>query len=378
MGQKDIFLLVKKEANCKVVFHHCFMKYLSGKGNKYTGTMREAMFIKKNVEKWNTYQQDTSANPDETAQRFITLIDDLSYAKTFYPRSKVTRWINSMAARLYQSIYKNKKEKYSRIFDFWKYELPLIFKKHHRTFLFTTTIFILFVTVGVWASNSNPDFIRGVLGSNYVEMTEENIAKGDPFGVYKDENPFTMFVRIAFNNIRVAFLTFIGGFTLGIFTLKILWSNGIMLGSFQYLFFANGIGVQSILVIWIHGTLEIASIIIAAAAGFILANGLLFPGTFTRLESFKRGAKDAAKVLICLVPFFIAAAFLESYVTHLMSSTYDKEINAGLPIWMSVFILSGSLFFIIWYFIIWPIKLHRKGRLLKNDTILNRFYNNHD
>ncbi len=337
--------------------------------------MREAMFIKKNVEKWTKYQQETTTDPDETAQRFITLIDDLSYAKTFYPKSKVTRWINGLAATIYQSIYRNKKEKYSRVFDFWKYELPLIFKKHHRTFLFTAAIFILFVTIGVLSSHSNPEFVRGVLGSNYVDMTEENIAKGDPFGVYKDENPFTMFVRIAFNNIKVAFFTFIGGFTLGFFTLKILWSNGIMLGCFQYLFFANGLGMQSVLVIWIHGTIEVSSIVIAGSAGFVLANGILFPGTYTRLESFRRGAKDAAKILICLVPFFIAASFLESYVTHLMSQTYDKNMNQGLPVWASTLILAGSLALIVWYFILWPIKLHKKGRFVKNDDIVKRLYN---
>lgn len=337
--------------------------------------MREAMFIKKNVEKWTKYQQETATDPDETAQRFITLIDDLSYAKTFYPKSKVTRWINGLAATIYQSIYRNKKEKYSRVFDFWKYELPIIFKRHHRTFLFTAAIFILFVTIGILSSISNPEFIRGVLGSNYVDMTEENIARGDPFGVYKDDNPFTMFVRIAFNNIKVAFFTFIGGFTLGIFTLNILWSNGIMVGCFQYLFFANGLGFQSILVIWIHGTIEISSIIIAGTAGFVLANGILFPGTYTRLESFKRGARDAAKILICLVPFFIAASFLESYVTHLMSETYDKNMSQGLPAWASGLILAGSLALIVWYFILWPIQLHTKGRFIKNDDIVKRLYN---
>ncbi len=339
--------------------------------------MREAMFIKKNVEKWNQYQQESPTDPDETAQRFITLIDDLSYAKTFYPKSKVTRWINGLAAGIYQNIYKNKREKYSRLFDFWQYELPMMFKKHHRTFFFTIVIFSLFVTIGVLASHSSPEFVRGILGGNYVDMTEENIANGDPFGVYKDENPFTMFVRIAFNNIKVAFLTFIGGFTLGFFTLNILWSNGIMLGSFQYLFFANGLGLQSVLVIWIHGTLEISAIVIAGTAGFVLANSMLFPGTFTRLESFKRGIKDAAKILIALVPFFIAASFLESYVTHLMSQTYDKQANQGLPVWVSVSILAASLAFIIWYFIIWPIKLHKRGKLIKNDHIVKRLYNRH-
>ncbi|MEO6584376.1 MAG: stage II sporulation protein M, partial [Ferruginibacter sp.] len=244
------------------------------------------MFIKKNADKWKAYQHELTDNPDEKGERFITLMDDLAYAKTFYPKSKVTRWINGIAASIYQNIYRNKKEKYSRLIDFWKYELPLLFKKYHMVFLFTTILFITFVCVGFFSSVQNPDFVRGVMGNSYVDMTEDNIAKGDPFGVYKDDNKFSMFVRIAVNNIRVAFTTFLGGFTLGLFTLRLLWSNGIMVGSFHYLFFSHGLGIKSVLVIWIHGTIEIWSIVIAGTAGFILGNGILFPGTYTRLQSF--------------------------------------------------------------------------------------------
>lgn len=124
--------------------------------------------------------------------------------------------------------------------------------------------------------------------------------------------------------------------------------------------------------IWIHGTIEISSIVIAGTAGFILAHGILFPGTYKRIDSFKRAAKDAAKVLICLIPFFIIAAFLESYITHLMSRTFDKTVNAGMPIWLSILILALSLLLIVWYFIIWPVKLHRRGFFLKNDGIVSR------
>ncbi len=334
------------------------------------------MFIKKNAEKWKNYQHQQTENPDETAERFITLIDDLSYSKTFYPKSKVTRWINGIASSIYQSIYQHKKEKYSRIFQFWKYELPLLFKKYQYILLFTAFVFILFVVIGFFSSAQNPGFVRGILGDDYVNMTEDNIAKGDPFAVYKDENPFSMFVRIAFNNIRVSFLTFIGGFTLGIGTFILMWSNGIMLGSFQYLFFANELGMKSVLVIWIHGTIEISSIIIAGTAGFILAKGILFPQTYKRMDSFKRGVKDAAKVLICLIPFFIVAAFLESYITHLMSQTFDKTSNAGMPVWLSVLILAGSLFMIVWYFIIWPVKLNKRGFSLQEDGIVSRLNGN--
>ena len=147
--------------------------------------------------------------------------------------------------------------------------------------------------------------------------------------------------------------------------------------SFQYIFFSKGLGAQSILVIWIHGTLEISSIVIAATAGFILAGGILFPGTYKRMVSFKRSAKDAAKILICLVPVFIVAAFFESYVTHLMSQAYDKENNFGLPVWISIAILLSSLAFITWYFIILPIRLHRKGYYIRPDGIINRLKNDH-
>src|SRR6187402_1823441 len=249
-------------------------------------TMREAMFIKKNAEKWTSYQQEKSENPDETAERFITLLDDLSYAKTFYPQSKVTRWINSIAAGIYQNIYQNKKEKYSRIVQFWKYELPLLFKKYHKTFLFTFVLFTCFVIIGVISSVADPnyaaDFFDNMVQRGYYDKTIERIQKGDPFGVYKDDNPFSMFVRIAYNNISVAFRAVVYGVLFGIGTIYLMWTNGLMLGCFQYIFFSQGLGWQSVLVIWIHGTLEISAIVISSCAGLILGFGFLFPGTYTR------------------------------------------------------------------------------------------------
>jgi uncharacterized membrane protein SpoIIM required for sporulation len=346
--------------------------------------MREARFIKQNADKWQHYQESKTNNPDEKADRFITLIDDLSYAKTFYPRSKVTRWINGITAGIYQSIYQNKKEKYSRIFQFWKFELPLLFRKYHRIFLFTTILFLLFVCIGVFSSMKDENFIRGILTDKYVDMTEENISKGDPFGVYKDGNPFTMFVTIAINNVFIAFMFVLGGFLLGIPTLfkwplinvAGLWYTGIMLGSFHYIFFSHGLGLKSILVIWVHGTLEISIFVIAATAGFIIANSIIFPGTFSRKISCKRGTKDAIKILLIIIPILLVAAFFESYVTHLMSQTYDKTNNAGLPVWASIAILSVSSLFIIWYFVILPIRLHKKGYYIQPDGIINRLKKN--
>lgn len=337
--------------------------------------MREARFIKKNVDKWNEYQHQETNDPDEMADRFITLLDDLSYAKTFYPQSKVTRWINSIAAGIYQNIYQNKKEKYSRIIQFWKYELPLLFKRYHKTLLFTFCLFACFVIIGILSSvtdkNYAADFFDNMVQPGYYDKTIENIQKGDPFNVYKDANPFSMFVHIAYNNISVAFRSVVFGVLFGFGTIYLMWQNGLMLGCFQYIFFSQGLGWQSIMVIWIHGTLEISAIVIASCAGLILGFGFLFPGTYTRKHSFLRAAKDAMKICISLVPIFIVAAFFESYVTHLMSNSFDKDPgNIGLPVPVGALILAASLFFILWYFVLYPIRLHKKGVQLVGDTII--------
>jgi len=169
--------------------------------------MREGQFIKQNIDRWKSYEEPTE-DPDEVAKRFTYLVDDLSYAKTFYPFSNIVKFINGLASGIYLSIYKNKKESRGRFKTFFALELPLVIRKHHRTLLFTFLFFTAFMMIGIFSAWQDQDFVRGVLGDGYVDMTEQNIAQGDPFGVYKNENELLMFLYIAFNNIRVAFLAF--------------------------------------------------------------------------------------------------------------------------------------------------------------------------
>jgi uncharacterized membrane protein SpoIIM required for sporulation len=312
--------------------------------------VREGRFIKKNIDKWKQYQYETSRDPDEMAQQFTELVNDLGYAKTFYPQSRVTQYLNGLASRIYLGIYKNKREEFSRIWRFWKTELPLTVRKHHRELLYALLLFTAFAVMAAFSSAQDQTFVRGVLGNDYVEMTEENIARGDPFGVYKDKSKFQMFLAIALNNVKVSFMVFVSGFLLSVGTVWMLFQNGMMVGAFQTFFFLKDLGWQSVLVVWVHGTLEISAIIIAGGAGLIVGNSILFPGTHKRLYSLKRGAKDGMKLMVGLVPVFIVAAFLEGFITRY--STMPKGI--------SITILASSLAFIIWYFVIYPIRLQKR------------------
>lgn len=321
--------------------------------------MREGKFIDNHVERWKEYLEPTD-DPDVQAERFVNLVDDLGYSRTHYNQSKTTQFINGLAASQFQNIYQNKKQNYKRLLTFWQYELPLVFSKYQKIYLFTFSFFLLAVIFGVLSSMQDQTFVRSILGDSYVDMTEDNIQKGDPFGVYKNGNEFGMFVNIAANNIRVSLMAYSLGILAGVGTLYLLFTNGLMLGCFQQMFFAKGLGWKSILVIWIHGTLEISAIVIAGTAGLILGNAFLFPGTFTRIESLKRGAKDSVKVIIGLIPFFLMAAFFEGFVTR----------HTEMPLALSLSILLLSAAVIIWYFIIYPILLKRSGiQVIKGEVI---------
>lgn len=310
--------------------------------------MREAIFIKRNTEKWQAIEQQPTKDPDELTNRFVELTDDLSYARTFYPDSNVTRYLNGLAAQMHRGLMQNKRDDRNRFVSFWTQELPTLFYQSQRLLLVSFIVFMVAAGLG-WLSQANdPTFVRLILGDGYVNMTLENIKKGDPLGVYGRDDQATMFMQITLNNIGVSFRAFIMGIFASFGTIAMLFYNGVMLGAFQEFFSERGLLLDSVLKIWIHGTLEISAIVIAGCAGLTLGNSLLFPGTFSRLESFKRGAKQGLKIAIGLVPIFIAAGFLESFVTRLT-----------LPPLVSGSIIAISAGFIIWYFILYPIQLSK-------------------
>lgn len=321
--------------------------------------MREALFLKQNRERWSHYEKVPAGNPDELADRFIRLTDDLAYARTFYPKSKTVQYLNGLASQIHLAIYKNRKEKQNRFVEFWKYELPFIMGKYRMQLLYAFLFFSCFVLMGVLSAMYDDKFIRLILGDGYVNMTNENIENGDPFGVYKSQDQVSMFLAIAANNIFVSFRVFVLGILWGIGTVYGLFYNGVMLGAFEYYFFSKGLGFESILVVFIHGTLEISAIIIAGAAGMILGGSMLFPRTLTRMQSVKQGAKDGVKIIIGLFPIFLLAAFFEGFITR----------HTEMPVWLSMFILLSSLAFILFYFVIYPIRLTRKIRVYGQVTV---------
>ncbi len=317
--------------------------------------MREVAFIKQNKEKWLEFEQaifgKAKKNPDELASLYIHLINDLSFAQTYYPKSKTVVYLNHLASITYQKIYKTKREDTNRLVHFFKTEVPLIVYENRRYVLYAFLFFFIFIAIGVLSAVKDDSFVRLIMGDHYVNMTLENIEKGNPVAVYKSGSNWGSAIGITLNNLRVGAVSFALGVFGGLGTVYILFSNSVMLGSFQYFFYERGVFWESVRGIWIHGCMEIFAIVIEAAAGLMFGAALLFPKTFSRVASLKIGFRNGLKVWFSTIPFTIAAGLLEGFVTR-----YSPD----MPRLLNVFIILFTLALISYYYLVYPYFVNKK------------------
>jgi uncharacterized membrane protein SpoIIM required for sporulation len=319
--------------------------------------MQEAAFIKRNKPRWEEFEKlvksNSAINPDRLAELFIQVTDDLAFAQTQYPESRVTKYLNSLASNVHRAIYKNKREERNRFITFWKMEVPQAVWESRKQLGYALIIFLIANMIGVVSALHDDTFARLIMGDHYVNMTLENIKSGNPTQVYSSGSEMNMFLMITLNNIMVSFRVFIFGVFASIGTGLQLLYNGIMVGTFVAFFYQEHQLAQAFPVIMLHGTIELSSIVIAGGAGFVMGNSLLFPRTYSRLASFKMGAKRGMKVVLGLVPFFIIAGFIESFITRYAFMHWS----------LKVLIIGLSSLLILYYFVIYPYQLKKHGRI---------------
>ncbi|WP_333660942.1 stage II sporulation protein M [Chishuiella changwenlii] len=315
--------------------------------------MREAHFIDKNKAKWSEIEYNLknkiNVHPDTLAKNYIEITNDLAFAQTYYSKSKTKDYLNELALFAHQSIYKDQRSSTNQLIEFFKNDVPNTVYQNHRMFLYAFLIFSFAVLIGILSSHFDADFTRLIMGNDYVEQTLVNIKKGDPAAIYKSGSQTGTTLAITINNIKVAFYAFAMGLLFSVGSGYILFSNGVMLGAFHYIFFKEGVLGKAMTAIWMHGTIEISVIIIAGACGLMLGNGFLFPKTLSRRKSLVKKAKEAVMILLSTVPLFMIAGFIEGFVTRL----YDVNLYFSLAV---IFL---SLILIVWYYIIYPIRKNR-------------------
>lgn len=326
----------------------------------FVAQLKESAFIEQNKEKWREYEalvkNKTKKSDLKLSDAFEGITDDLVYARTHFKHRSVRVYLNSLARSLFTLLYRKRRDRLSDLLVFVTDRFPLAMWSARYELLFSLLLFLFSFLIGWFSSHRDPNFDALILGENYVRMTEANINAGDPLAVYHTKRPDQMFLSIFLNNLWVDFLTLSTGLLYGVGTFFILLRNGIMVGSFQHFFVHRGYTTESLGIIWMHGTLEIATIILSGAAGFALARALLFSGHRKRRDALRMHAVKAIFLIMGIIPMTFVAAWIEAYLT-----------GAGLSSMLRWILIGISFCALMGYFIVYALA---RGRQLRHEHLM--------
>ena len=287
-------------------------------------------FVDSRYPKWqkleqyvNTFRKQrlTGLNRDEVREfgkLYRRTAADLAIAHEEVRDSRLVNYLNNLVVRAHGLIYRTKKGGVGVIVEFFRYELPAVFRETFRYTLLAFIISIAGTLLGAGMVLKDPNFAD----VNFPGMREEIAHHHNWTKKLNDNNPVGA-AGIQTNNIMVSIYAFIGGVTAGLFSIYILFFNGVMLGvvttlCIKYRFW------EILQFICGHGVLELSAIFISGGAGLLLAEALLMPGDLTRRQAFIVNGKKAVRLIIGVIVMLLIAGTIEGFVSPAEISPYFK------------------------------------------------------
>ena len=170
------------------------------------------------------------------------------------------------------------------------------------------------------------------------ELTETIFGKPNP------ADHLMAFATFLFqNNARVGMLCFALGAAFGVPVVLLLYYNGLVIGAICAVFASQGLTVEFLAWLSIHGTTELTAIILCGGAGFHLAGAMINPGRRTRLTALREKGRTATALVVGAVVMLFAAAVLEGLGRQLITDTSARLAIGGtvLALWVFYFAFSG-------------------------------------
>jgi uncharacterized membrane protein SpoIIM required for sporulation len=236
---------------------------------------------------------------------------DLSALREDPSGKSYARTLNLLLSRAHNTIYSGQKSSAWGIVRFYRSTYPRIFRRNLGLINVAFLISVAGALAGILLTLTRPDYVRFFLGPRMMETIERHkmwtdsvvsIAPAASSGIMT-------------NNMSVAFWSFASGITAGLGTVYIMLVNGVMLGVIGTACWLNGMSLALWSFVAAHGVLELPAIFIAGGAGFRIAQGMLFPGLLSRVDSLAQAGGEAVRLVLGTVPVLIVAGCIEGFIS---------------------------------------------------------------
>ncbi len=171
--------------------------------------------------------------------------------------------------------------------------------------------------------------VPGQFADARVPGATREVLHGTLFG-NQDQDGLSMFAAYLFsNNAQVSILAFALGFAFGIPSLMLLVQNTGTLGAMLWLYHGQGLTLDFVAWLAVHGTTELFAILLAGGAGLHIGRSMAFPGDKPVMQATAEAGRRAAQVMAGVVLMLVVAAMLEGFARQLIDNTQGR-LTVGL------------------------------------------------
>jgi len=277
-------------------------------------------------------------------------LSSLSVARTIALDRNLLLYLENLALRAFLVVYAPRISPLEGAREFFRRDLPAAVRMARRHVVIATLALMVGVAAGFmltlqdegWFASMVPSALAGGRGpaSTRAELLDHEIFAPWPGAV----EAFGLFANVLFNhNSLVGIFTFGLGLAAGVPTVLLSVYQGLTLGAFLALHYDRELTVDFLGWIAIHGTTELAALILFAAGGLVIAEKMLFPGRYTRVENLALHGRQAAQIAVGGVLMLFVAAILEGGFRQLVQSTplrFAIGIAVG-ALWLVYFCFCG-------------------------------------
>jgi len=274
-----------------------------------------------------------------TLYRWVT--SDLAFANGRGYDPSLRAYLNRLTARAHAIVYGAGHEgAVKRILHFYSTTFPTEVRDSHAPILACAGLFLAAAAIAYYLIHTQPLNAWVLLPPSMVQPIHEGLHKSNFEPMVRGIGSPTMSAFIMQNNIRLAFLAFGGGLTLGVLTIYLLIFNGLVLGGVAAMYQDAGFGRDFWATIAPHGIIELSAVQIAAGAGLLLAAGVLRPGRLRRADALRRNGRRAGVLILGVASMLVVAGSIEGgFSPQSFSETSRISFGMGTAVAMLVYFL---------------------------------------
>ena len=272
-----------------------------------------------------------------TLYRWVT--SDLAFASGRRYDPTLLAYLNRLTARSHGVVYAGAAEGgVQRVLRFYARTFPREVWTSRGPMLLSVGLFLGSAALAYYLIHTQPLDAYVLLPAQLVAPIHKGLHESNFEPMASAIGSPTMSAYIMQNNIRLAFLAFAGGITLGIVTVYVLIFNGLVLGGISALYNDAGFGRDFWATIAPHGIIELTAVQIAAGAGLLLAAGVLVPGRLRRRDALRRNASRAAVLVVGVASMLVIAGLIEGFFSpQTFSQTTRLMFGAMTAIAMTIY-----------------------------------------